>query len=312
MDIKTTTIGFIGQGWIGKHYADDFEQRGYNVVRYGLEPQYVGNKLKIAECDIVFIAVPTPTTPDGFSIAAVDDALSLVGKGKIAVIKSTVLMGMTLRLARKYKDKIVLHVPEFLSEKTAAFDVAYPARNIIGLAFTTKEYQKAAKKVLSIIPSAPYKCICSSGEAEFLKYMHNIYGYVAVVLANVLYDLAHKEGFSWDTIKDATLADPFATFNRYMNPLHKSGRGAGGNCFIKDFEAFIEYAAIARADEYTRAMLDAIRNKNISLLVKSNKDAHLVKGVYGTPRPRHIYSRTPHTMFVNHQKNVRTNKKKRK
>ena len=34
------TIGVIGQGWIGKNYADDFEKRGYRVVRYALEPAY--------------------------------------------------------------------------------------------------------------------------------------------------------------------------------------------------------------------------------------------------------------------------------
>ena len=37
-------IGFIGQGWIGKHYANDFEMRGFETVRYGLEPQYAVNK----------------------------------------------------------------------------------------------------------------------------------------------------------------------------------------------------------------------------------------------------------------------------
>ena len=36
-------IGFIGQGWIGKHYADDFEQRGFDVVRYAPNEQYILN-----------------------------------------------------------------------------------------------------------------------------------------------------------------------------------------------------------------------------------------------------------------------------
>ena len=56
-------IGFIGQGFIGKNYADDFERRGFEVIRYALEEPYRANKEKIRECDIVFIAVPTPTTP---------------------------------------------------------------------------------------------------------------------------------------------------------------------------------------------------------------------------------------------------------
>ena len=53
-------IGFIGQGFIGKNYADDFVRRGYKVVRYARGAEFAKNKIKIKECDIVFIAVPTP------------------------------------------------------------------------------------------------------------------------------------------------------------------------------------------------------------------------------------------------------------
>ncbi len=80
-------IGCIGQGWIGKQYADDFEHRGFEVIRYALEEAYKDNKDKIAECDIVFIAVPTPTTTAGFDDSIVRGVLPLVGIGKIAVIK---------------------------------------------------------------------------------------------------------------------------------------------------------------------------------------------------------------------------------
>ncbi|MEY3784652.1 MAG: hypothetical protein RLZZ230_974, partial [Candidatus Parcubacteria bacterium] len=50
-------IGFIGQGFIGKSYADDFENRGFEVVRYALEELYINNKELIKDCDIVFVAV---------------------------------------------------------------------------------------------------------------------------------------------------------------------------------------------------------------------------------------------------------------
>ena len=71
LDTHTMNIGFVGQGWIGKHYADNFEARGYMVVRYALEEPYVKNKEKIKECGIVFIAVPTPTSPKGFDASIV-------------------------------------------------------------------------------------------------------------------------------------------------------------------------------------------------------------------------------------------------
>ena len=95
-------IGFIGQGWIGKNYANDFEQRGLNVVRYALEEEYKGNIEKIKECDIVFIAVPTPTTQKGFDYSIVEKSLELVGEGKTAIIKSTILPGTTDTLQKKF------------------------------------------------------------------------------------------------------------------------------------------------------------------------------------------------------------------
>src|SRR3989344_3970134 len=97
-------IGFIGQGWIGKHYADDFERRGFEVVRYSLDVEHANNRDSIGQCGIVFIAVPTPTTPDGFDDSILVDVLPLVGKGKIAVIKSTVLPHTTDKLQKLYPD----------------------------------------------------------------------------------------------------------------------------------------------------------------------------------------------------------------
>ena len=93
--MENKKIGFIGQGWIGKNYADDFEKRGYNVVRFALEEPYIQNKDKIKDCDIVFIAVPTPSTPTGFDSSILKKAVKNIGKGKIAVIKSTLLPGIT-------------------------------------------------------------------------------------------------------------------------------------------------------------------------------------------------------------------------
>lgn len=57
-------IGFIGQGFIGKNLADDFENRGHRIFRYSKRLDSPENRQKLAECDIVFIAVPTPTTPE--------------------------------------------------------------------------------------------------------------------------------------------------------------------------------------------------------------------------------------------------------
>src|SRR3989338_1490205 len=111
-------IGFVGQGYVCKNYADDFENRGYSVVRYSLEEPYRGNKDLIKDCDVVFVAVPTPSTPKGFDASIVDGALKLIGKGKIAIIKSTVVPGTTRKLQARHSGITVLFCPEFLSVAT--------------------------------------------------------------------------------------------------------------------------------------------------------------------------------------------------
>lgn len=72
-------IGFIGQGFIGKNMADDFENRGYTIFRYSKRLDTPENRQRLSECDIVFISVPTPTTPEGFNCDILREVLGLVG-----------------------------------------------------------------------------------------------------------------------------------------------------------------------------------------------------------------------------------------
>lgn len=274
-------IGFIGQGYIGKNYADDFEARGFSVVRYSLDEPHVHNKEKIRECDIVFIAVPTPTTPQGFNAGIVEEALTLVRDGATVVIKSTILPGTTAAFQEKFPKIILMYSPEFLSEATAAHDAAHPFSNIMGIAVSSNIHQAAAEKVLSVLPMAPFSQVCTSTEAEFIKYAHNLNGYFQIQLANVLYDAAEKLGANWEPVRTALEADPFIS-NRYSKPVHKTGRGAGGHCFIKDFAAFRElYGKILPNDTRGKEMLSALEQKNIELLKNSGKDIDLLQGVYG-------------------------------
>lgn len=279
-------IGFIGQGWIGKNYADDFEKRGFPVVRYALEEPYVQNKEQIAECDIVFVAVPTPTTPDGFDYSMVQDVMSLIGKGKTAVIKSTILPGTTKAIQKEYQDLFIFHSPEFLAESTAAYDATNPTRNIIGTPIDTEEYHEKADIILSVLPKAPFELICGSGEAELVKYAGNVFLYMKVVYANMLYDLAENLGVKYDTVRNVVAADPRIGTSHFRvihqsNPFTQSGRGAGGHCFIKDSAAFSEMYRKEVGDALGIAVLESIKMKNIDLLYSSGKDTELLKGVYG-------------------------------
>jgi UDPglucose 6-dehydrogenase len=272
--------GFIGQGWIGKNYADDFAKRGFNIVRYGLEGPHINNGDQIKECDIVFIAVPTPTTPAGFDDSIIRKVVKMVGSGKTAIIKSTILPGTTESIQKENPDIYVMHSPEFLTESTAAYDAANPMRNILGIAIDNEMHRKKAKEVMEVLPYAPYQLICLSNEAEFIKYGGNCWFYFKVLFINMLYDLVKKRDCSWETIRDAMAADP-RIGRTHLDPVHKSGRGAGGHCFIKDFAAFSDIYKKEIGDEKGLKVLESLVNKNIDLLVNSNKDLDLLRGVYG-------------------------------
>lgn len=273
-------IGFIGQGWIGKNYANDFEVRGYPVVRYALEKPYHTNKKAVATCDIVFIAVPTPTTPEGFDDSALRKVLPLVGRGKTAVIKSTVIPGTTGTLQKLFPHIFVLHSPEFLVESTAAYDAAHPNRTIIGIPKMTAAYREKAEAVLRVLPDAPYAKIMAARDAEFVKYAGNCFLFTKVMFMNLLHDAVIATSSDWSSVREALIHDP-RVGTSHTEPVHKSGRGAGGNCFIKDFEAFREMYRTSVFDAYGNTLLAALKDKNIELLANSGKDVDLLEGVYG-------------------------------
>jgi len=279
-------IGFVGQGFIGKSYADDLERRGHSVVRYALEEPYARNKDKIRACGIVFIAVPTPTTPEGFDYSIVESALTLVGAGKTAVIKSTILPGTTAKLQKKFPKLFVMHSPEFLVLKNAAEDAARPLRNIIGIPRDTATFRAKAKQTLKVLPKAPFELICGAKEAELVKYAGNFFLYLKVLYANLMYETAEAIGAEYEVVRTAVAADP-RIGPSHLSVMHdsghkgaKSGRGAGGVCFVKDVAALAEFYRTATKNKKGSALIDAAVAKNIELLRASKKDLDLLRGVY--------------------------------
>jgi nucleotide sugar dehydrogenase len=273
-------IGFIGQGWIGKNYADNFEDRGFEVVRYAQEEKYQENIEKIKECDIVFIAVPTPTTEKGFDSSILKRAIKLVGSQKIAVIKSTILHGTTESIQKENPDIYVLHAPEFLTRHTARYNVDKPDRNIIGVPKNNSIHKKKAEEIMAILPKAPHQIICTARNAELIKYAGNCFFYFKNIFFNMLYDLTLKSGCDWETVRKIIIADP-RIGDTHTEPVNKGGRGAGGDCLIKDFVAFYDLYKKIVGDEKGIKILESIQDKNIELLIESGKDLDLLVGVYG-------------------------------
>ena len=280
-------IGFVGQGFIGKSYADDLEKRGFSLVRYALEEPYRANKAKIAECGIVFIAVPTPTTPKGFDYSIIRGSLRLVKPGATVVIKSTLLPGTTAVLQKAFPKLFIMHSPEFLVARNARADASKPFRNIIGIPKKSAPYTKRASEILKILPKAPFALACSSEEAEIVKYAGNAMLYLKVLFANMLYDTARGAGADYEVIRAAIAADP-RIGPSHLQVVHdsghkgaKKGRGAGGLCFIKDVAAFTDFYRKLTGDEYGEAWFRAAIRMNANLLIQTGKDLDLLEGVHG-------------------------------
>jgi UDPglucose 6-dehydrogenase len=288
MEADIMTIGFIGQGFIGKNYADDFERRGFAVVRYSLEEPYAQNKEKIKDCDFVFIAVPAPTTPDGFDDSSLRAVLPLVGAGKVAIIKSTTVPGTIKKLQKDFSSILIFHSPEFLTEKNAAYDAAHPTRNIVGMPIDNDSYRSQAKNVLSLLPKAPYELITDSDETELIKYAANAFLYFKIVFANLIYEMAEGLNVNYENIEQALGADP------RIGPSHlrvidisghagaHAGRGAGGHCLLKDFATLrMLYEKVLPQNAEGLAALRGLEEKNKALLAESHKDLDLLRDVYG-------------------------------
>jgi len=278
--MRKPLIGFIGQGWIGKNYADNFESRRYKVVRYSLEPGYINNKSKISSCDITFIAVPTPTTVKGSDDKIIRNVMGLIGKGKTVVIKSTILPGTTREIQALNKDIFILHSPEFLREAHAREDTDKPFRSIIGIPKNSKIFREKAKEVMRVLPKAKFNKICTSNESEMIKYVSNCLPFTKLVFLNLIYDLCQKTGCDYEVLKETMVADPMIS-NFHLNAVHKDGRGAGGDCLIKDFAALRQYFASVSNDTLGLNVFKSIEKKNIDLLKKSNKNVKLIESVYG-------------------------------
>ncbi len=279
-------IGFIGQGYIGKNYADDFERRGHNVVRYAQEVPFADNKEAIGECDVVFIAVPTPTTPTGFDLSIVESVIPFTKADATVVIKSTIAPGSTEYFTQKFPDRFIMHSPEFLREVSAAEDAAHPERNIIGIPSDTADYRTRAQAVLDLLPHAPFVRIVSARAAELVKYAGNNFLYLKVVYANLLFDLSQSLGISYDELAEMLAADSRIGAS-HLKVLHASGhndhpgRGAGGHCFIKDFEVFRRLYAEKVNNAIGNELLVALARKNNDLLRTSGKDLDILDQVHG-------------------------------
>jgi UDPglucose 6-dehydrogenase len=280
--MKISRIGFIGQGFIGKNLADNIEDNGFDVVRYSLDDEYIKNRGSIAECDVVFIAVPTPTYEMKFDETAILDALSITAPNQVVVIKSTVPWKYVYRYQLMYNDRQIVLCPEFLDADTAKHDTDNPTHVVIGFDKITEENKKVANTLFSIMPRVKdktHEVVCTYKEASLIKYGHNCFFYTKNIFFNTLYDLCQAVNADFDSVINGILGDPRITAT-HTNPIHKNGRGAGGYCLVKDYAQFTNML-----HEFVGGLQEEIAlvtmERNVELLKESGKDQKIREEVHG-------------------------------
>ena len=233
-------IGILGVGMVGGAHKRYFEDVGYTVVVYD-PPQGFTDTTVLTNCEAYIVCVPTPFSHDrnksGFDASYVEEALKVVPKGGLVIIKSTILPGTTEKLQKEFPQLNIIFSPEFLTEATADHDTRHPARQIVGYTAQSKPY---AQKALDLLPSAPFHTMISSRDAEMVKYFSNTFYATKIIFANQIYDLCQKLGIDYDVVRESVQHDPMIA-PRHLDVMHKGYRGYGGACLPKDTKSLIQF-----------------------------------------------------------------------
>ena len=186
----------------------------------------------ISSCDIAILALPTDYNAETnyFDTSIIENVLSKIIDLKSSipiVIKSTVPIGFTKKLKKKYPSSNIIFSPEFLREGYALHDNIYPSRIVIG---DRGEIGKAVGNLLhSYTKNDPEVIYMDSSEAESVKLFANTYLATRVTFFNELDSFCLENGFDTKSVINGISLDPRIGAG-YNNPSF----GYGGYCLPKD------------------------------------------------------------------------------
>lgn len=233
-------------------------------------------KKAVKDSEIIFIAVGTPSLPDGRAdLSYVKKAAEEIGKSlngyKIIINKSTVPIGtgdLVSQIIKKYYkgDFEVVSNPEFLREGTAVFDCQNPDRIVIGCE------SKKAKEILEKLYK-PFQCpivFTNLKTAEMIKYASNSFLASSISFINSIARICEKVGADVNKVAEGMKLDKRIGKRAFLG----AGIGYGGSCFSKDVKALIQIAKdnftdfqiLEKVEEINKAQKKSLISKLNSIL----------------------------------------------